>query len=81
MQFETFKQSIKDKLPPADITVYLLSMWYDGNGNWNKAHHLIDHLEDATACWVHAIFTEKKVIYGMQITGIAKLAKRGRMLH
>ena len=60
MQFETFKQSIKDKLPPADITVYLLSMWYDGNGDWNKAHHLIDYLEDTTACWVHAYLHRKE---------------------
>jgi len=54
MQFETFQQSIKEATPPADISVYLLAMWYDGHGNWNKAHSLVDNLVDTTAYWVHA---------------------------
>ena len=60
MQFEIFHQSIKSTAPPAGITVYLLAMWHDGHGNWNKAHHMIDSLEDATACWVHAYLHRKE---------------------
>ena len=54
MQFETFKQTIKEPSPPEGITVYLCAMWYDGHGNWDKAHNIVDHLEDNIACWVHA---------------------------
>ena len=54
MQFEIFQQSIKDNNLPAGISVYLQAMWYDGNGDWHKAHSMVDNLEDSTACWVHA---------------------------
>ncbi len=60
MTFENFQQSIKSGLPPQGITVYLLAMWHDGQGNWNKAHSLVDSLEDATACWVHAYLHRKE---------------------
>jgi hypothetical protein len=60
MQFETFHQSIKDAMPPEGITVHLLAMWYDGHGNWDKAHSMVDNLEDETACWVHAYLHRKE---------------------
>ena len=60
MHFEKFQQSIKEPAPPAGISVCLLSMWYDGHGNWDKAHSLVDSLEDPTACWVHAYLHRKE---------------------
>ena len=60
MQFETFQQSIKDQKLPAGLSVYLASLWYDGSGNWSKAHSLVDSLEDLTACWVHAYLHRKE---------------------
>lgn len=60
MQFENFQQSVKDPAPPEGMTVYLQAMWYDGHGNWDKAHQMVDNLEDATACWVHAYLHRKE---------------------
>ncbi len=60
MRFELFQQSINDGLPPENISTYLLAMWYDGNGNWGKAHAMVDNLDDATACWVHAYLHRKE---------------------
>jgi hypothetical protein len=60
MQFEIFQQSLKDASPPKNLSVYQLAMWYDGQGNWAKAHSLVDSLEDATACWVHAYLHRKE---------------------
>ncbi len=60
MQFEIFQKSIKDASPPAAITVYLLAMWYDAQGNWDKAHSMMDNLNDETACWVHAYLHRKE---------------------
>ena len=60
MQFEIFQQSIKDNNLPAGISVYLQAMWYDGNGDWHKAHSLVDNLEGSTACWVHAYLHRKE---------------------
>jgi hypothetical protein len=64
MQLHTFKQSIKDAVPPANISVYLLAMWYDANGNWDKAHTIVDSLDDAIACWVHAYLHRKEADLG-----------------
>jgi hypothetical protein len=60
MQFEIFQQSLHDTIPPQDISLYLLAMWYDAHGDWDKAHHLVDDLDDATACWVHAYLHHKE---------------------
>ena len=60
MKFKNFQQSIKNGIPLEGISVYLLAMWHDGQGNWNKAHSMIDKLEDGTACWVHAYLHRKE---------------------
>jgi len=60
MQFENFQQSINSTTPPANISVYLLAMWYDAHGDWDKAHNVVDSLDDATACWVHAYLHRKE---------------------
>ncbi len=60
MQFQTFQQSIKDSTPPANISVYLQAMWYDAHDDWDTAHHLVNDLEDSTACWLHAYLHRKE---------------------
>lgn len=60
MQLAVFQQSIKDNKLPAGISVYLQAMWYDGNGNWDKAHSMVDNLTDTRACWVHAYLHRKE---------------------
>jgi TPR repeat protein len=76
MQLPTFKQSIKDAVPPANITVYLLAMWYDANDNWDKAHTIVDSLDDATACWVHAYLHRKEGDLGNADYWYRKAAKK-----
>lgn len=60
MQFETFQQTLKEDVPPADATVQLTAMWYDARDNWNKAHSMVDNLNDSTSCWVHAYLHRKE---------------------
>ncbi len=60
MNFETFQQSIKATTPPENISLYLLAMWHDANGNWDKAPAMVDNLNDSTACWVHAYLHRKE---------------------
>jgi hypothetical protein len=79
MQIEVFQQSIKDNKMPGGLSVCLKAMWYDENGDWNKAHSMVDDLEDNTACWVHAYLHRKKVMRGMQITGTGKQTERDPM--
>ena len=60
MDFETFKQSINNKIPPVGVPVYLLALWYDAIGDWDQAHALVDSLEDGPACHVHAYLHHKE---------------------
>ena len=54
MTFTQFEQSILDNKLPNESSVYLQSLWYDANGDWQKAHNLIDDLDDNTAAAIHA---------------------------
>ncbi|WP_301924192.1 hypothetical protein [Ferruginibacter sp.] len=54
MTTATFKHSITGNEPPQDISVYLQALWYDAKNNWQKAHALIQDLEDKDAAWIHA---------------------------
>jgi hypothetical protein len=56
----SFKQSLTAELPPAILNVYMQALWFDARDNWNAAHNLIDHLNDATACRIHAYLHRKE---------------------
>ena len=60
MNLSEFKASIQKGQIPDDLTVYLHSLWLDGKGDWNKAHSLIDHLEDTDAAFLHAYLHRKE---------------------
>ncbi|MEX2593153.1 MAG: hypothetical protein WD426_10280 [Anditalea sp.] len=60
MKLDEFKNSLKENLPPQDLSVYLLSLWHDGKGEWDKAHSLIDSLSDGDAAHVHAYLHRKE---------------------
>ena len=60
MDMTAFKQSIAASQPPAQASVYLKALWYDANGEWNKAHELIQDLPDKNAAWIHAYLHRKE---------------------
>lgn len=60
MTFNEFKQSVSQAQPPGGLNIYLQAMWYDAKGDWHKAHALVDHLDDETACRVHAYLHRKE---------------------
>jgi hypothetical protein len=55
-----FKQSLSGSSPPLEVSPYLQSMWYDAKGDWNKAHSIIQNIEDKKAAWVHAYLHRKE---------------------
>ena len=59
MTFAQFKESIKNNEPP-QLDVFLLSLWYDGRGDWEKAHDLVNDLEGKEAARVHAYLHRKE---------------------
>ena len=55
-----FKESLKATEPPPTASVYLQALWYDANGNWERAHELIQDLPDENASWIHAYLHRKE---------------------
>jgi hypothetical protein len=60
MNLQSFTDTITSPTPPSGLSVYLEALWYDANGEWNKAHDLIDDHEDKDAAWLHAYLHRKE---------------------
>ncbi len=67
MDFDEFHKSLSAGSPPADLSGYLQSLWYDAKGDWNKSHDIIQNIEDLpadrqgkTAAWIHAYLHRKE---------------------
>jgi hypothetical protein len=60
MNFQDFNNSLSQNNPPDIISDYLKALWYDRKGNWQKAHELIQDIEDKSAAWIHAYLHRKE---------------------
>ena len=60
MQFDEFNKSIASAAPPEKLNTYALSLWYDAKGQWEKAHTIIQDVDDKTAAWIHAYLHRKE---------------------
>ena len=56
----SFKETTAADKPPQDASVYLQALWYDAKGDWEKAHTLIQDVEDKDAAWIHAYLHRKE---------------------
>jgi hypothetical protein len=57
---QAFKKTIQTNQIPAGLSLAMQALWYDGKGDWKKAHDLIDHLNDRQAAHVHAYLHRKE---------------------
>ena len=60
MNFEEFRQTLSSSKPPDNLSGYLESLWYDAKKDWEKAHNVIQDIEDKTASWIHAYLHRKE---------------------
>lgn len=60
MTYELFIDSLQNSHPPEGLSVFLQSLWYDGKGDWHKAHSLVDSLPESDAAHVHAYLHRKE---------------------
>lgn len=60
MNFNSFKESLQQNAPPEGINPYLKALWYDGKNDWDKAHTIIQDLEDLNGSWIHAYLHRKE---------------------
>jgi hypothetical protein len=61
MNLEEFKASItEEQAPPAGLSIPLTALWWDGKGDWARAHSLVDKLESVDGMAVHAYLHRKE---------------------
>jgi hypothetical protein len=49
-----FKASFSSPSPPGDLSLYAQALWYAGKGDWDKAHSIVQDLEDQPSALIHA---------------------------
>jgi hypothetical protein len=54
MTFDDYRASLSDAQPPAGMAPPLAALWWQGKGDWTKAHGIVQGETDAAAAWVHA---------------------------
>ncbi len=60
MQFEEFQQTLQKEKPDPSLSDPLKALWYDGNGQWERAHDLIQDAMSGDEAWVHAYLHRKE---------------------
>ena len=60
MDLAEFKQSVIENNQPADLGHFLLALWFDGVGDWESAHNIVQDIPGAEASWVHAYLHRKE---------------------
>ncbi|MEO6639074.1 MAG: hypothetical protein ABIN25_12410 [Ginsengibacter sp.] len=60
MDFNSFKESLASGEPSLNLSVYLQALWYDAKEDWDKAHVLIQDVNDKDAAWIHAYLHRKE---------------------
>ncbi len=60
MDITAFKLTIRDNVPPLGLTIQQEALWYDGKGDWEKAHDLVNDLDDKQSAHVHAYLHRKE---------------------
>ena len=57
---QEFKDTLKNENPATNLSAQLKALWYDGKGDWNKAHHEVDQLNDRSSAHIHAYLHRKE---------------------
>jgi hypothetical protein len=60
MALADFRASLTAPAPPAGSTLALQALWWDANGDWNRAHGCAQAQDDAAGAAVHAYLHRKE---------------------
>jgi hypothetical protein len=61
VNLEEFRASLTLPEPPPGLDLALQALWWDGQGNWDRAHACAQVNEaDPSAAWVHAYLHRKE---------------------
>ena len=59
MDTTSFKHTLSDPEPPPGLSIIMKALWYDGKGDWERAHQLAQSSSSADAARVHAYLHRK----------------------
>ena len=57
---QQFKASLRENACPVGLNIYLQALWFDGKGDWQKAHDLVNDLDSTEGARVHAYLHRKE---------------------
>jgi hypothetical protein len=60
MSFEEFQASLVQSAPAEDLHELLKALWWDGKGNFDRAHDIAQDVESGEGAWVHAYLHRKE---------------------
>jgi hypothetical protein len=60
MTVDDFRQSLTAAKPPAQLSPALVGLWWDGKGDWKRAHESAQQDEGPEGLWVHAYLHRKE---------------------
>jgi hypothetical protein len=61
MTLDEFTQLIeKQEKCPESLSKALQALWYDKQGDWHKAHQVVQNANDTDSAWVHAYLHRKE---------------------
>ena len=60
MDLAAFRASLAEAAPPPHCSLALQALWFDGKGDWDKAHEFAQADEGGAGDWVHAYLHRKK---------------------
>jgi len=54
MTYDDFIDSLESPNCPPTLDSYQQALWYDAKGNWDKAHNIVQAMDDTVAARIHA---------------------------
>lgn len=60
MHPQAFRDSIASPQPPDGLSLALQALWWDGKGDWTKAHQCAQERDDGPGMRVHAYLHRKE---------------------
>jgi hypothetical protein len=60
MNYKQFIDSLQQDNCPDPLEPCLQALWYDATGNWNRAHEIVQQLDDPMAARIHAYLHRKE---------------------
>jgi hypothetical protein len=60
MTVDEFRTSLTLDQPPPGLPPALLGLWWDGKGDWTRAHDSLQESKEGDGAWVHAYLHRKE---------------------